>query len=145
MLMMVLRLNRSATCPTTSVSRSIGKNCTSPTMPRANVLCVSAYTCQPTATAVTWNDIVEHIRADQNRTYAGSRNTDLASMGCSGSGMTLLFHVHPQTQDASTLLGGRDVGYHSPLAATRSDPKPFSRSSQSEHDPQPINIASNPA
>ena len=42
MLMMVLRLKRSATWPTTSVNSSMGRNCASPTMPSANVLWVSA-------------------------------------------------------------------------------------------------------
>jgi hypothetical protein len=54
----------------------MGRNCTSPTMPRANVLCVNAYICQPTATAAIWNESVEQILANQNRAYCGSLNTD---------------------------------------------------------------------
>src|ERR1700683_1855048 len=101
MLMMVLRLNRSATCPTTSVSRSMGRNCTSPTIPRAKVLWVSAYTCQPTATAAIWNDTVEQIRANQKRTYCGSRHTYLLLIGRSLSGIALLIHVRLQALQAS--------------------------------------------
>jgi hypothetical protein len=56
------------------------------------VLWVSAYTCQPTATAAIWKDIVEQMRANQKRAYCGSRNTDPVSIG--GSGIALLIHVH---------------------------------------------------
>src|ERR1700733_9492742 len=102
MLMMVLRLNRSATCPTTSVSRTMGKNCTRPTIPRAKVLWVSAYICQPTATAAIWNEMVEHIRANQNRIYLDSRNSDWVSLCGSWLGLALLVYVHMQSRQSSS-------------------------------------------
>ena len=61
---MRLRLYRSATWPAANTKRALGINCTSPTMPRANALPVSAYTCHPMATVPIWYENSENARAD---------------------------------------------------------------------------------